>query len=203
MFLLSWSDVLPSGPFEIIASVLSSIAILIFIFTSALKSKKKILAYQSISHVFLVLSEIITKAWSSIIQDCVSITRNVLAYFGKNTKVVNIVLITFAAVFGVYVNIFTVNVFTPWKGICYGGWYGFLPVIANLEYSIVVLNKNLGAKWLKLSFGISSILWAVSFILTSPALLISGLMNLVNGIVAIVSFFLMLRKNDSNVEVED
>ena len=170
----SLSEYLPSGPLEIIATILSTIAVVIFIIAATLKSKNKVILSQSVAHVFLIFSEAVSGAWSSIVQDSISLVRNVCVYFKKNTKVVNIILITVGAVVGIYANIFTENFFTPWKGINLGPWYGFLPVIANLEYSVVILKKDINVKWIKLSFAISSFLWAITFILMGKALMIKA-----------------------------
>ena len=195
----SLSEYLPSGPLEIIATILSTIAVVIFIIAATLKSKNKVILSQSVAHVFLIFSEAVSGAWSSIVQDSISLVRNVCVYFKKNTKVVNIILITVGAVVGIYANIFTENFFTPWKGINLGPWYGFLPVIANLEYSVVILKKDIKVKWIKLSFAISSFLWAITFILMGKALILSGILNLITGVVALVSFIKIIIKKE-NIE---
>ena len=187
----SLSEYLPSGPLEIIATILSTIAVIIFIIAATLKSKNKVILSQSVAHIFLVFSEAVSGAWSSIVQDSISLVRNVCVYFKKNTKVVNIILITVGAVVGIYANIFTDNFFTPWKGISLGPWYGYLPVIANLEYSVVILKKDIDVKWIKLSFAVSSFLWGITFILMGKALILSGILNFATGAVALVSFIKM------------
>lgn len=199
--LLSIKEFLPSGPLEIIATVLSTVAVIIFIIAATLKSKNKVILSQSVAHIFLVFSEAVSGAWSSIVQDSISIVRNVFVYFKKNTKVVNIILITLAAVVGIYANIFSTNFFTPWKGVSLSPWYGYFPVIANLEYSIVVLKKDIDVKWIKLSFAISSFLWGITFILMGKGLILSGILNLGTGIVSLGSF-ISLSKNKTNNENE-
>lgn len=200
--LLSIKEFLPSGLLEIIATILSTIAVIIFIIAATLKSKNKVILNQSIAHVFLIFSEAVSGAWSSIVQDSISLIRNICVYFKKNTKTVNVILITLGAVVGVYANIFSTNFFTPWKGINLSPWYGYLPVIANLEYSIVVLKKDVDVKWIKLSFAVSSFLWGITFILMGKALILSGILNLGTGIVALISF-ISLSKNKKDAKHEE
>ena len=190
------ADFLPSGPLEIVATILSTIAVIIFIIAATLKNKNKVILSQSVAHVFLIFSEAVSGAWSSIVQDSISLVRNACVFFKKNTKVVNIVLITIAALVGIYANIFSTNFFTPWKGISLSPWYGYMPVIANLEYSIVVLKKDIDVKWIKLSFAISSFLWGTTFILMGKALVLSGILNLGTGIVSLISFINLSRKKE-------
>lgn len=194
----SLSEYLPSEPLEIVATILSTIAVIIFIFAVTLKNKNKVILSQSVAHIFLIFSEAVSGAWSSIVQDSISLVRNVCVYFKKNTKIVNIILITLAAVVGIYANIFTENFFTPWKGINMGPWYGFLPVIANLEYSIVILKKDINVKWIKLSFAISSFLWGSTFILMGKGLVLSGILNFATGIVSLISFVKMTFTKEIN-----
>ena len=79
----SLSEYLPSGPLEIIATILSTIAVVIFIIAATLKSKNKVILSQSVAHVFLIFSEAVSGAWSSIVQDSISLVRNVCVYFKK------------------------------------------------------------------------------------------------------------------------
>ena len=69
-----------------------------FIISAAIKSKKKVLINQSAAQVFLIFSEAVSHAWSSIIQDVVALVRNILVYFKKNTKNINILLIVLGLV---------------------------------------------------------------------------------------------------------
>ena len=95
--------------------------------------------------------------------------------------------------------VFGSNFFTPWKGAELSPWYGYLPVLANLEYSIVILKKDINIKWIKLSFGISCFLWGITFLIMGKALIISGILNMITGIVSVVSF-IKLNKNKEVIE---
>ena len=191
-------QVFPNSALGWVSTIFSSLAILIFVFSSMLPSKNKIIIVQCLGHILLGIGEFISNAFSSIIQEIISITRNVLVYFNKNTKIVNLLLISLGVLFGTYCAFFGTNTFTPWKGLDKIHWYSFLPIIANLEYSIVVMAKNLDVKWLKLSFAISSFLWATCFMLQGAGLFISGVLNAINGTCALISFIRLsiLEKRD-------
>ena len=194
MILSFWDHIFPNTVLGWISPIFSSLAILIFIISSLLKTKKNILLIQGLGHILLAISEFISNAWASIVQEIISLTRNGLVYFKKNTKVVNTVLIVLGVVIGIYCGIMGTNTFTPWKGIDPAKWYGYLPIIANLEYSIVVCDNRLNAKWLKLSFAISSLLWAISFMMQGSGLFLSGLLNAILGCIAFGAFIKMCIK---------
>lgn len=191
---LGVKEYLPSGLLEIVATILSSLAMIMFIVAAAIKNKKKVIINQTVAQIFLIFSEVVSGAWSSIIQDVVALVRNVFVFLKKNTKTVNIVLIVVGVVIGIYANIFTDNFFTPWKGVILSPWYGYLPVIANLEYSVVILIKDVDVKWIKLSFAISCFLWGITFLIMGKALIVSGFLNICTGIVALVSFISLSKK---------
>lgn len=188
----------PTTPLEIVTTILSSLAVVFFGVAAVIKNKNRVILTQSIAHVFLVFSETVSGAWSSVVQDLISLVRNGCVYFKKNTKKVNIILIVLACVIGIYANIFSTNFFTPWKGVNLSPWYGYLPVIANFEYSVVLLKKDMPLKWIKLSFAISCFLWGASFLLMGKGLILSGILNIITGIVSIISFISLSKKKDEN-----
>lgn len=191
------SQIFPNTFWGWASTIFSSFAILIFIFSSSLTSKKKILLVQVLGHILLGIGEFISNAFSSIIQEFISITRNILVYFNKNTKAVNIALIALGIAFGTYCALYGKNTFTPWKGLDEIHWYSFLPILANAEYSIAVMINGISVKWLKLSFALSAFMWAICFMIQGAGLFISGLLNGLNGCAALVSFFkLQFKKSE-------
>lgn len=187
-----------SGPVVIVGTILGAIAVMIFIFSALIKSKKKIILVQCLAHIFLAISEGISKLFSAIVQEVISLTRNIAVYFNKNPKWFNISLISLGTGLGIYANIFGENFFTPWQGIDIQGWYAYLPVIANLQFSIIMMNPNLGAKWLKLAVGLNGVLWSVSFLIQGGAVLLSGILNAISGIVNLVAFFIIIIRERKN-----
>jgi|GEM_PF-6261761 len=181
--------------FDVVVNIISGIAMIIFIIASMIKSKNKIISWQCIGHMIFVFVETMTKAWSSIVQEVIGITRNLLTITKKNTKVISILLIILGAVIGVAVNI----IFKPKDAPWFGSWVGYLPVVANLEYSIIVLRKNSTVRTIKLSFCISSILWGLNFLFLG--VYVSAILNFICAITALISFFKF--KNNMNIEEEE
>ena len=183
---MSWI-ILEANTSNILANILSGIGMAIFIVASFIKSKRKILSWQCIAHSIFVIVEILSKAWSSIVQESIGIIRNLLTLTKKNNRIISIILVIIAVTFGVGVNIIFKEDGTPW----YGSWVGYLPVVANLEYSIVVLCKKTGPKAIKLSFAISCILWALNFYFLG--VYVSAIMNFLCSITSSYSFLKMLK----------
>lgn len=191
MILNFWKQVFPETPLEWVATIFSTLAVIVFIVSATFKNKNKILIIQVLAHILLGIGEFISKAWASIVQEIISILRNILVFFHKNTKWVNYTLILLGVLIGLYCGLMGQNTFTPWKGWDPAKWYGYLPVIANLEYSIVVCNSKLNAKWLKLALAISGWLWGLSFMLQGAGLFLSGILNTINGCAAFLAFISM------------
>lgn len=187
MLLSIINQMIPSNAIGWIGTIISTIAVITFIVSSGFDNKNLILKIQCVGHVLLGISEFLSKSFSSIVQEIISITRNVFVYFGKNTKIVNYVLISAGIIFGTYCCILGQNWYKPWNGIDFA-WYNILPIFANAEYSIIVMKEGLDVKWIKLSFAVSSYLWALCFMLTGPGLFFSGFLNAINGTVALVAF---------------
>lgn len=177
-------------PLDLIGMILGGVAMFVFLISSFLKTKKQILLDQTCAHVILAISEALMKTYSSIVQEMVSIIRNISVLLGKNTKWLNIFLVAFGAVFGLVANIL-------WDD---NSWYGYLPIIANLEYSIVIISPLKSEKYLKLSLSLSCYLWAIFFIVTRNYL--AGGFNLVTGTIALVASIILFTKKENKDNLE-
>ncbi|MDE5856263.1 MAG: YgjV family protein, partial [Anaeroplasmataceae bacterium] len=89
------------------------------------------------------------------IQDGISIIRNIFILLNKNNKVWNIIFIVSAAVLGTVFNI-VLQLDQPVLIAV-----GFLPVLASLQYSIVILLPNVKVPQIKASLACSSICWLI------------------------------------------
>lgn len=170
----------------IIGNIVGGIAMSIFLVSSFLKTKKQILSFQSVAHVLLAISEALMQTFSSIVQEAVSLIRNISVILGKNTKWLNIFLVSFGTIFGIVANI-------VWDG---NSWIGYLPVFANLEYAIVVVSNTNSQKVLKISLGISSLLWAVFFLVSANYL--AGCFNTATGSIALITGIVLTIKDLRN-----
>ena len=102
------------------------------------KSTKSVLRVQNISQFFYFVATIVLKGYSSSVQNVVSILRNVVAIRGIKSKVIEWTLTIMGVVFGIVFN----NL----------GLVGYLPILANLQYTLVVFQFRDNDLALKISF---------------------------------------------------
>ena len=105
-----------------------------------------------ISQVFYAAGSIILKGYSSTAQNIVAILRNLAAMKGTKNKIIEWLLIILGVVLGAVFN----NL----------GLLGWLPIIANLEYSIAVFRFRNNEKGLKIAFILNMLMYSVfSFVI--------------------------------------
>ncbi len=111
------------------------------------KKRNEILGVQTVSQFFYGASSIALKGYSSTAQNLVAVFRNLAAIKNVKSKAVEWVLILAGVVLGVIFN--------------NRGLLGWLPIIANLEYSVAVFKLKGSEKTLKLAFIINAVMYAV------------------------------------------
>ena len=124
----------------IIGNICSLIAMITDSISSTRKTAKGVLVVQNISQFFYCASAIILKGYSSAVQNLVSFTRNLIAIKKVNSKALEWI----GVVLGVVLSIACNNM----------GLLGFLPVIANLQYTLAVFKFKDNDRALKISFAI-------------------------------------------------
>ena len=140
---------------EIAGNILTLIGMILFLTSSFCRKKKNILLFQTGNHCISSVGEIFLKQYSGAIQDGISIVRNIFILLNKNNKVWNIIFIVSAAVLGTVFNI-VLQLDQPVLIAV-----GFLPVLASLQYSIVILLPNVKVPQIKASLACSSICWLI------------------------------------------
>ena len=105
------------------------------------------MAVQIVSQFFYGASSIVLKGYSSTVQNVVAVFRNLAAMKNIKSKVLEWILILAGVVLGIVFN--------------NRGLLGWLPIIANLEYSICVFKFKENEKALKLAFIINMVMYAV------------------------------------------
>ena len=111
------------------------------------KKHSQILGIQMISQVFYAAGSIILKGYSSTAQNIVAILRNLAAMKGTKNKIIEWLLIILGVVLGAVFN--------------NRGLLGWLPIIANLEYSIAVFRFRNNEKGLKIAFILNMLMYSV------------------------------------------
>ena len=111
------------------------------------KKHSEIMAVQIVSQFFYGASSIVLKGYSSTVQNVVAVFRNLAAMKNVKSKVLEWGLILAGVVLGVVFN--------------NRGLLGWLPIVANLEYSIAVFKWKENEKALKLAFIVNMVMYAV------------------------------------------
>ena len=137
------------------------------------KKNSQILGIQMISQVFYGAGSIILKGYSSTAQNIVAILRNLAAMKNIKSKVIEWILILLGIVLGILFN--------------NRGLLGWLPIVANLEYSIAMFRFRDNEKGLKASFIINMLMYCVF----SVAILnyVGGISNLVVAFTTALSLY--------------
>ena len=117
------------------------------------KKQNQILAVQIISQVFYGAGSIILKGYSSTAQNVVAVLRNLAAIKKIKYKVVEWALVALGVGLGVWFN--------------NRGLVGWLPIVANLEYSLAVFGFKESERWLKIAFIVNAALYSVFNVIIS------------------------------------
>ena len=118
----------------IIANILSFIGNTLFTLSTLLKSKRKILLFQSSNHMISSISEYMMEAYTGIVQEAASLLRNTIFLFVKDDAlkiklIITIIITIMATIIGIIFNILFSD----------GVWYGYLPIIGSFIYSLGVI----------------------------------------------------------------
>ncbi|MBO6039681.1 MAG: YgjV family protein [Oscillospiraceae bacterium] len=111
------------------------------------KKRSEILGVQMLSQVFYGAGSIILRGYSSTAQNVVAILRNLAAMKNVKSRVVEWSLIALGVVLGVAFN--------------NRGLLGWLPIAANLEYSVAVFRFKDNERGLKLAFLVNMLMYSV------------------------------------------
>ena len=131
----------------IVGNILSLCAMISDSISGTRKKHSQIMAVQIVSQFFYGASSIVLKGYSSTVQNVVAVFRNLAAMKNIKSKVLEWILILAGVVLGIVFN--------------NRGLLGWLPIIANLEYSICVFKFKENEKALKLAFIINMVMYAV------------------------------------------
>ena len=170
---------------EILVGNLSSLCAMITDSLSGTRKKQKqILLLQSLSQVFYMTSYIVLKGYSSAVQCFVGILRNFAAMWKIKSRVVEWTLVTMGVGLGLYFN----NM----------GILGWLPVVANLEYSLAVFRFKENPRALKIAFLVNMIMYGIF-----NAIIINIVGTISCVVVAATTFIFLVkeRSQDSNSSI--
>lgn len=140
--------------------------------SSTRKTAKSVLMVQNLSQLAYCISSIVLKGYSGAVQNAVSILRNLIAIRNIKSKVLEWFMVALGVVLGVCFN----NM----------GLVGYLPIVANLEYTLAIFRFKDNERALKIAFLISVVLFGTfnGFIFnfvgvaTNAVVLVAGIISL-------------------------
>ena len=133
--------------YVIIGNIFSLCAMVSDSISGMRKKHKEIMAVQIVSQLFYGASSVALKGYSSTAQNGVAIFRNLAAMKNVKSRILEWGLILAGVVLGIVFN--------------NRGLMGFLPVVANFEYSVAVFRLRENEKALKIAFIVNMIMYAV------------------------------------------
>lgn len=116
-------------------------------FSATRKTTKGVLLTQNLSQSVYCFSAIVLGGYSAAVQNAVSIVRNIAAVAKVRSKIFEWSLVVLGVALGIVFN--------------NQGLIGLLPVVGNLQYTLVIFQLRHNEKALKLSFLISVVFFVV------------------------------------------
>ena len=131
----------------IMGNICSLLAMITDSISSSRKTAKEVLMVQNISQLIYGVGSVLLKGYSGAVQNLVSIIRNLVAIKNINSKLLEWILVALGVVLG----------------ICFNnrGFVGYLPVIANLQYTLAVFRFKDNERALKISFMICMAMFVI------------------------------------------
>ena len=157
----------------ILGNACSLLGMLADSFSSTRKTTKGVLWVQNIGQVMYGASTIFLKGYSASVQNGVSLIRNLVAIRKINSKVLEWFLVVLGVVLGIVFN----NL----------GWIGYLPILANLQYTLAIFKYKDNERAVKISFAVCVVLFAIfNIIIKNYVGFFSNLVILVTTLVAVL-----------------
>ena len=131
----------------LIGNLFSLLAMISDSISSSRKTAKGVLLVQILSQIFYAITGIALKGYSATVQNLVSSLRTLFAIRSKRSKVIEWTLIILAVGLGIAFN--------------NRGWIGWLPIVANLEYSLAIFWCKENERLLKIAFLFNAVLFII------------------------------------------
>ena len=169
------------SPLEIVLGNLCSVGAMITDSVSGTRNtRERIMLWQIGSQIFYGAGAFILKGYSAMVQNVVAVFRNFAAMKNVKSKVLEWTLVLAGVVFGVIFN--------------NRGLLGYLPIVANFQYSVSIFRFKDNERALKISFFITSVMFSIF------SVVISNYVGIVSNAVVAVTTLLSLIKEGKKEE---
>ena len=189
----------------LVANILSLIGNALFTLSSIFKKKRNILLMQSSNYILAVIAEYLQKAYSGMVQEGVSLIRNIILLFVNTKNKIAKLIITISCVLVAV----TVGIIINYKS---NGniWYGYLPIMGTIIYSsgvimsfMIEMREIKSELIIKIALGFNSIVWALyGFFIQLYPILIFNIITLVLVIISIIRISIVLKKEKLELKEE-
>ena len=118
----------------LIANIMTFVGSGIATVAALFKAKRRVLFFQSVNHLIEIVAQGMTKAYSGMVQEIITLLYSVIILFVKSSKkapkvILSAICLVAGIVIGVVINVrFSGNV-----------WYGYLPIAAAAIYTLFVI----------------------------------------------------------------
>ncbi len=184
-----------SNPLTLTAYIISTVGLIVFTLSGALKRKNMLIGAQTVSNVLLGISDTLIYAWAGLAQDIINFLRNIFVLKNWINKKTSILFIILSFVVGLLVFLLAFDTSDLLKS-----WGGLLPMIATVEYSVVVILPKSGVASIKLSLIVSSLCWCFYGIIIKMYTItfFNGLAIILAVVTLIIYFYKKRKKNEEN-----
>ena len=159
-----------------IGNAFSLLATVVDMYSASRKNARSMLLTQTVGQMLLAVSSFALGGYSAVVQNVVSIIRNLAALRKHTAKWLEYLLVVLGVVLGI--------VFNNLKLV------GWLPILANLEYSVAVFRFKQQEKLLKIAFAVCVLLYTVfNLCISNYVGAAANLVVLVTAIIALVRAF--------------
>lgn len=157
--------------------IIGNLCSLLAVFTDSISATRKttrgVLLVQSVSQIIYGIGSAVLGGYSGAVQNVMGVLRNFVAIKKIDSKALKWVMVILGVVLGALFN----NL----------GIWGWLPILANLEYTLAVFYFKDNQRALKIAFLISVVLFAVfNGIILSIVGVVTNMIVLITGIIALV-----------------
>lgn len=157
--------------------IIGNLCSLLAVFTDSISATRKttrgVLLVQSVSQIIYGIGSVVLGGYSGAVQNVMGVLRNFVAIKKIDSKALKWVMVILGVVLGALFN----NL----------GIWGWLPILANLEYTLAVFYFKDNQRALKIAFLISVVLFAVfNGIILSVVGVVTNMIVLITGIIALV-----------------
>ncbi len=170
------------SPLEIVLGNLCSVGAMITDSVSGTRNtRERIMLWQIGSQIFYGAGAFILKGYSAMVQNVVAVFRNFAAMKNVKSKVLEWMLVLAGVVFGVIFN--------------NRGLLGYLPIVANFQYSVSIFRFKDNERALKISFFITSVMFSIFSVVISNYV---GIVS--NAVVAVTTLLSLIREGKKEEE---